>query len=65
MKISVSRPYKVQLQPADHQQGRVIADWDIEMHENDSDLHRKIIFIDEAHIQQCQQTKYSHRKTQE
>ena len=48
------KAYKVQLtqelKPADHQQRRVFVDWDLEMHENDPEFHRKIIWTDETHF---------------
>lgn len=48
------KAFKVQLtqelKPVDHHKRRIFADWVLQMHQNDPDFHRKIIFSDEAHF---------------
>ena len=39
-----------ELNPADHQQRRVFANWVLEMHENKPEFHQRIIISDEAHF---------------
>ena len=46
------KAFKVQLtqelKPVDHHKRRIFADWVLQMHQNDPDFHRKIIFSNEA-----------------